>query len=365
MKPYIEEAVRLISAYYMKYVDGATDQFAQDLLASVSNAEDTAPEEDVQNMYTVCYQAFGRETGDVMQRILEMLRDDIAARRYAFTDPDCLMKQDEIAKEVIRVENQRNAVLVLARIGRKGKPTYYYQHEAAHKSCQSYAKGYLRVLDPYDRIERPEAPPWRVWHKRNFERDEYIYTAHTVEKKSLAEIARELDVTYATVAKCFHRVEREKRNPGNISSRPERVAKDDLCIVSVTIEWIKRGDMHQVYDVAKEITSLSRQNNLLKTGQYNALGNPFILHEIPLTEEEAALVFEMAGAALLESAGKDYCEEVMDGSSWHITVTFNNMKKHTIYGTTTAPSAAQELQTWLNGKFLESGYKGVACLLGC
>lgn len=315
-------------------------------------------------MFGVCYAAFRQKTGDVLTEILEDLLHEIDHRRYEFNDPDCLLSLEEIKQEVTLIENWRNAVLVLARIGRKGHPTNERNLEDTYRRCQSHTKLYLNELDPFGHIERPEAPPWRVWHKRNFEREEYIYHARTIEKKTFAQIGRELGISGNAVNSCFQRIEREMRHPEQRTSHPDRVAKRDLQIVSITIEWRNRDRKHQVYDVAKEITTLYRQNNLLKTGQYNALDYPFVIAEISLTDEEVATVFDMAGETLSESAGKDYCMEMLDGSYWQLVITYNNMQKKSVRGTVNAPQAALLLQEWLMNKLAEHGYKGETCLFG-
>lgn len=122
---------------------------------------------------------------------------------------------------------------------------------------------------------------------------------------------------------------------------------------------------HQVYDVTKEVTSLYRQNSLLKTGQYNALDYPLVIAELPLTDDEVATVFNMAGEALSEGTGEDYCMEVSDGSSWQLVITYNNIQKIAIKGTVSAPPAALRLQGWLKEKLVNHGYKGEPQLLGC
>ncbi|MBQ8616136.1 MAG: hypothetical protein IJ418_01365 [Clostridia bacterium] len=364
MKPYMEEAARLIAAYHLENVEGDSEQFTKEIMTSAHFDDDSTPEEAVEKMLNVCKFAFHQDTGDVLTEIMDNLLGDIDHRRYQFTDPDCFMTQEEIKQEVTLADNQRNAVLVLARIGRKGKPTRPSHLEDTYRRCQSHARALIDELDPLGHIERPEAPPWRVRHKRNFERDEYIYHARIVEKKTFVQIGKELGISGNAVNSCFQRIERDLRHPERRSSRPDRVAKKDLQIVSVTIEWRNRDRKHQVYDVAKEITSLYRQNNLLKTGQYNALDNPFVIDEISLTDDEAATVFDMAGEALSESMGKDYCLDMLDGSCWQMVITYNNMKKKSIKGTMTAPPAAVRLQAWLKEKMVNHGYKGEPKLLG-
>ena len=365
MKPYMEEAARLIRAYYFENIENASDAFSEDIMASASFDDASTPEDAVDKMFGVCYAAFHQNTGDVLTEILEDLLHEIDHRRYEFKDPDCLLSSEEIRQEVTLIENWRNAVLVLARIGRKGHPTNDRVLEDTYRRCQSHTKLYLNELDPLGHIDRPEAPPWRVWRKRDFERDEYIYHARAVEKKTFAQIGRELGISGNAVISCFQRIERDLRHPERRSSHPDRVAKKDLQIVSVTIEWRNRDRKHQVYDVAKEITSLYRQNNLLKTGQYNALDYPFVIAEIPLTDDETEAVFHMAGEALSESAGKDYCTDMLDGSFWQLIVTYNNMQKKAIKGTVKAPLAAMRLQSWLKEKLVSNGYKGNPQLLGC
>jgi len=364
MKPYMEEAARLISAYYLDNIEGASDKFSMDIMASASFDDDSTPEDAVDKMFSVCYAAFQQKTGDTLTKILEDLLHEIDHRRYEFTDPDRLLGPDEIKQEVTLIENWRNAVLVLARIGRKGHPTDGGALEDAYRRCQSHTKLYLNKLDPLGHIERPEAPPWRVWHKRDFERDEYIYHARTVEKKTFVQIGKELGISGNAVNRYFRRIERDMRHPEHRKSQPERVSKRDLQIVSVTIEWYNRGKKHQVYDVAKEITTVYHQNSLLKTGQYNALGYPFVLAEIPLADDEVETVCEMAGEALSESAQKDFCSEMLDGSYWQLVITFNNMQKKSIKGTMVAPPAALRLQAWMKKRLSDYGYKGEPQILG-
>ena len=76
-------------------------------------------------------------------------------------------------------------------------------------------------------------------------------------------------------------------------------------------------------------------------------------------------MFHLAGEALSESAGKDFCTDMLDGSFWQLIVTYNNMQKKAIKGTVTAPLAALRLQSWLKEKLVSNGYKGDPQLLGC
>lgn len=135
-------------------------------------------------------------------------------------------------------------------------------------------------------------------------------------------------------------------------------------ITSFCIEWNNYETIHCVYDLATEITKVSRRKRLLTTGQYNAIGNAFITESVVLTNEDCIRLFSLVEAIVAEAKNHDYMEPVDDGYHWRLIIRHSDMHVHLIEGTTTTPNAAHELELMIRDLLHAHIYRGYPHLFG-
>lgn len=135
-------------------------------------------------------------------------------------------------------------------------------------------------------------------------------------------------------------------------------------ITSFCIEWHNWNEIRCVYDLATEITKVYRRKRLLTTGQYNAVGNPFITKSLVLSNEDCDRIFTLVESIVAEAENHSYLEPVDDGYYWRLLIRYSDKHVQIIEGTVAAPATAKELEEVIEQLLRVQVYKGDVHLFG-